>query len=181
MMKNKSSKILHLGCGRNKKNGAIGIDIDPHSDADIVHDLNTFPYPFSNNYFTVVIAEHILEHLDDIVKVMEEVHRISKDSAYIHITSPHFSSVDGFTDITHRHYFTSRSFDYFIPGTDLYKYRYAHVKYIKNKIILGPKTNNKFLQLILNWINRHQLLYESRLAYIFPVGIIQIQLQVDKK
>jgi hypothetical protein len=42
-------KILDVGCGKNKRKGAIGIDIDPNSDADVIHDLNIFPWPFNDN------------------------------------------------------------------------------------------------------------------------------------
>src|SRR3989344_9103927 len=118
-------QVLHLGCGFKKFPGSIGVDINPRSNADIVHDLNKFPYPFKKDRFELVLAEHILEHLDDITKVIKELHRISKNKAKIIIDTSHFSSVDSFTDPTHKHFFTSRTFDYFIPGTDLYKYKYS--------------------------------------------------------
>ena len=36
----KTAGVLDVGCSRNKVSGAIGIDIDPKSQADIIHDLN---------------------------------------------------------------------------------------------------------------------------------------------
>jgi len=42
-------KILDLGCGNRKKEGTIGIDINPNTNADIIHDPNTFPYPFEES------------------------------------------------------------------------------------------------------------------------------------
>ncbi len=42
-------KVLELGCGFNKTPGAFGIDIIRGSQADIFHDLNTFPYPFADS------------------------------------------------------------------------------------------------------------------------------------
>ena len=44
-------KILDLGCGKKKRPGSVGVDINPNSDADIIHDLNVFPYPFENSSF----------------------------------------------------------------------------------------------------------------------------------
>ena len=38
-------KILDLGCGKRKRKGTVGIDISKDTDADIIHDLNKFPYP----------------------------------------------------------------------------------------------------------------------------------------
>ncbi len=91
-------KIQHLWCGRQKKKQAIGVDINPKSAADVIHDLSIFPSPFRKNQFKVIIAEHIIEHLDNIPKVFEELHRISINGAQIFILSPHFSSIDSFTD-----------------------------------------------------------------------------------
>lgn len=173
--------ILHLGCGTRKVKGAIGMDINPRSTADLIHNLNKFPYPFPANYFETIVAEHILEHLDDLVKVMEEIYRIAKPKAQLYITSSHFSSVDSFTDITHKHFFTSHSFDYFIPSAPLYQLHYSRAKYIKKSIYLGPKnTTNPFLKLILELINSVAHLYEARLAFMFPVGVIYYHLEVDK-
>lgn len=39
---------IDLGCGAHKTEGLIGVDFIQHADADVdvIHDLNTFPYPF---------------------------------------------------------------------------------------------------------------------------------------
>src|SRR3989338_9041216 len=100
-MEKQSKKILHIGCGMSKKPGSIVIDINPKSDADIFHDLDKFPYPLPKNHFDQIIAEHILEHLENLNRVMEEIYKISKNGARIYISSCHFSSVDAFTDPTH--------------------------------------------------------------------------------
>lgn len=179
--KGKVKKILHLGCGFNKKSGAIGVDILKSTKADIIHDLNVFPYPIGSNQFDEVIAENIMEHLDNVPNVMQEVYRISKNKAKILITNCHFSSVDSFTDPTHRHTFTSRTFDYFIPNTDLYKYRYSGIKFKKIKVILGPQNlKNPIQNYILKIINKNMIFYEKHFAFVFPVGVINFVLEVDK-
>lgn len=175
-----NKKILHLGCGTQKLKDAVGVDINRYSKADIIHDLNKIPYPFKANQFDQVIAENILEHLDNIPKVMEEIHRISKNRAKIKISGSHFTSVDSFTDPTHKHFFTSRSFDYFIPGTDLYRFRYSKARFKKNKVIVGPSYLKGALKLILIIINRYQIFYEKHLAFLFPVGSIYYELEVIK-
>lgn len=181
-MISKNKKILHLGCGFNKRPGSIGVDINKKSDADIIHDLNKFPYPFKSNYFDLVIAEHLMEHLDNIPKVLEEVYRTCKNKAKIIITSSHFTSVDSFTDPTHKHFFTSRTFDYFIPGTDLYKYAYSFTKFKKNKVSVGPaNSKNPFVKIALQLINKNLIFYEKHLAYIFPAGFIKYELMVQKE
>lgn len=175
------SKILHIGCGIDKKPGTVGVDINPKSQADIIHDLDKFPYPFPKNYFDAIYAYNIIEHLDNIPKVMEELHRISKNESKIYITTGHFSSLDSFTDPTHKHFFTSRTFDYFIPGTVLYKLRYSETKFKKIKVLVGPADEkNIFIKLVLAIINRYLIYYEKRFAFIFPVGVISYELQTIK-
>ncbi len=179
--KTNNSVILHLGCGMEKATGAIGIDINKKSHADIIHDLDKFPYPLKANQFEKIIADNIIEHLDNIPRVMEELYRISKNGAKIFITTGHFSSLDSFTDPTHKHFFTTRTFDYFIPGTDLYKYDYSKVKFKKNTVTLGALTTVSFpLKLLLLFINKYAIWYEKRFAFIFPVGVISYELEVIK-
>ena len=97
---------LHLGCGPQKKTGSIGVDFNKNINADVIHDLNKFPYPFKNNQFDKIIADNILEHLENIPKVIEELHRIAKNGAVLFVTTGHFSGIDSFTDPTHKHFFT---------------------------------------------------------------------------
>lgn len=179
--KNSQSQILHLGCGLTKYPDSIGVDINPLTHADVIYDLNKFPYPFKDNQFSQIFADHILEHLDNIPKVFTEIYRITKPNGLLHITAPHFSSLDSFSDPTHKHFFTSMSFDYFIPGTRLYKLLYSNVNFKKIKVIVGP-TNiaNPLLKLLLILINKNLLMFEKRFAFIFPVGVIQFDLEVIK-
>ena len=56
--------VLDLGCGNRKKPGAIGVDINPNAQADIIHDLNKFPYPFEDSTFDEIYADNTIEHLE---------------------------------------------------------------------------------------------------------------------
>jgi predicted SAM-dependent methyltransferase len=106
-------RVLDFGCGQHRHSGSVGIDINPNSDADIIHDLDTFPYPFEDDSFDMIYCDGILEHLTDIIKVTKELHHIATPKGCIIITTPYFASVDAFTDPTHKHCFSARSFDYF--------------------------------------------------------------------
>jgi len=70
--------ILDLGCGNKKRQGTIGVDFNDRTAADVIHDLNVFPYPFEDASVDHVYLDNTLEHLDDVIKVMEEVYRIVK-------------------------------------------------------------------------------------------------------
>ena len=84
-------KKLNLGCGQFPKAGYVNLDVSPLSKAEILHDLNAFPYPFEANAFDLIEADHVLEHLADPFGVMRELHRISKPGGQIQIRVPHFS------------------------------------------------------------------------------------------
>jgi predicted SAM-dependent methyltransferase len=55
-------RILDIGCGTNKVAGAIGMDFNPKTAADVIHDLDDLPYPFADNSFDEVIGRHVIEH-----------------------------------------------------------------------------------------------------------------------
>ena len=42
----KHEKVLDLGCGLRKTPGSVGCDMISLPSVDVVHDLNSFPYPF---------------------------------------------------------------------------------------------------------------------------------------
>ncbi len=180
--RNTKPKTLHLGCGPNKKPNSLGLDSNKNVKPDVVHNLDKYPYPFGNNQFDTIIAENIVEHIENIPRFMEEIHRICSHKAKVLITTGHFSGIDPFPDPTHKHFFTSRTFDYFIPKTDLYELQYSKAQFKKNKVILGPQNSKNFiLRLILTLINKYQVIYEKRFAFIFPVGVIYYELEVVKK
>ena len=66
-------KILDVGCGQNKYSGAIGIDSNPRSHADVIHDLGVVPYPFADDEFDEVICRHVIEHVPDVMAVVSEL------------------------------------------------------------------------------------------------------------
>lgn len=46
--------------------------------------------PFPNAYFDYILARHILEHVDDIDKSLNEIKRVSKKGATVMIAVPHY-------------------------------------------------------------------------------------------
>jgi SAM-dependent methyltransferase len=108
-------KILDVGCGQNKFPGAIGIDANPRSHADVIHNLGVFPYPFANDEFDEIVCRHVIEHVPDVLGFVSELHRITKPGGRLKIVTPHYSNPDWATDPTHRNHFNSYSFTCFMP------------------------------------------------------------------
>jgi SAM-dependent methyltransferase len=111
-----AERVLDVGCGQNKFPGAIGIDSNPRSHADVLHDLGEFPYPFVDNEFETIICRHVIEHVPDVIGFINELHRITKHGGRLKLVTPHYSNPDWATDPTHRNHFNSYSFTCFIPS-----------------------------------------------------------------
>ena len=54
---------------------------------DIVSEWKDAPFP--DNYFDIVLASHVLEHVEDDRKAMREVHRILKPDGILLLTTPY--------------------------------------------------------------------------------------------
>lgn len=52
---------------------------------------------------------------------MTECHRILIPFRPLHIRTPHYQSIDAFTDPTHKRFPTQFTFDYWVPGTIYYE------------------------------------------------------------
>lgn len=173
-------QILDVGCGASKTPGAIGIDrrIKAHLPAecqmDIAHDLTVFPWPIEDDSFDLVIVSHVMEHLPDTVKTMEELSRITKHGGKIYIEVPHYTWFESFRHYEHKHFFSFGSFDYFIKGNPHYSTdfriadRYIFFDDIADCIGIG------FLA------NLFPRLYEKRLGFLFPATSFHVTFQIDK-
>ena len=81
-------RILDLGCGYNKVEGAVGLDNIDLSGVDITHDLLKFPYPIENESFEKIYLRHVIEHfyLNDFEKILNECFRILTSDGVLQIT-----------------------------------------------------------------------------------------------
>jgi len=108
-------KILDLGCGSNKYKGrrgdeVVGADITSTESVDVTHDLNRFPYPFKKEEFDMVNCSHVLEHLDNPKKTIEEIRRVLKRDGVLRIVIPHFSSESAYNTKAHKHFYGAHAF-----------------------------------------------------------------------
>jgi SAM-dependent methyltransferase len=175
--------VLNLGCGEKKIKSAINVDISPEVKPDLIVNLNSFPYPFKDNTFDEIIANHILEHLESMIKVMKELHRISKPNAIIKIEVPYFAHPEALYDPTHKSFFTYFTFDHFDETTLFGKTSWLSKNAPKFKIVKKEFVFTRFLKLLgLPLIARtFPSVYENYLSRIFPAARIRFELKVIKK
>jgi hypothetical protein len=172
-----TSDVLNLGCGRKLMAGALNVDRSLEVGADLVHDLNCVPWPLPSGEFREVHAYDVIEHLDDVIGTMEEIHRVCRPGAIVHIAVPHFSCANAFTDITHRHCFGSFSFDYFDPTHELGFYSRARFRRRARQIVFHPTLLNKIVHRLAN---RYPDRYERRWVWMFPAWFLSIELEALK-
>ncbi len=94
---------LNLGCGAKHLDGYI--NVDKFGNPDLKLDLETFPWPWEDNSVVAVELHHVLEHLGQqtqiYLKIIQELYRICKSQARIHIVVPHHRHDDLLHDPTH--------------------------------------------------------------------------------
>jgi SAM-dependent methyltransferase len=131
----KKKIIVNLGCGKVRIPDSIGVDrVKIENYVDVVHDLDNVPYPFQNNSINEIHMYHVLEHLHDPIKKLEEIHRILKPGGALYIRVPHFSSMGAFTDITHVRPFSYYSFDCFEKNNYQHFYTKVEFKIVSKEI-----------------------------------------------
>lgn len=169
-------RILDVGCGQNKIPGSVGIDRVSLPDVDVVHDLDTYPWPFPDNSFDEIRLSQVIEHLKDVLAVMEELHRIGRPGARISIYTPHFSSFNSWTDPTHRQHLGYRSFEIFSDGRR-YNYTKSSFKLSKRRITFG-----KGMLCLPGKALFHMSpeIYEKYFCFIFPAKDVEFELEVEK-
>jgi len=172
-------KILDLGCGKRKRKGSVGVDFSDRHAADVIHNLNYFPYPFDDKEFDEVYLDNVLEHLDDPIRVMEEVYRISKKGALVKVIVPYFRSVWAFIDPTHKSFFTVKSFSYFDPRHPIcHRYDYTPARFYVQDIVFNETLPNRFFKKILIFFaNKYPNKYELYISHLLPLDDITYYLR----
>ncbi|MCU0365451.1 MAG: class I SAM-dependent methyltransferase [Ignavibacteriaceae bacterium] len=92
---------LNLGCGKDIKDGYINLDIVDYG-GNMIHNINSFPYPFEENYFDEIYASHVLEHLNSFHHTISEIYRILKPNGILTVYAPFFLNTKYFGEPDHK-------------------------------------------------------------------------------
>lgn len=171
-----SGRVLDVGCGSKKHPGATGLDISADTDADVVHDLDVFPYPLDDSSFDQFLLQDVIEHVAEPYRVMAELHRIGTPGARVHLRTPHFSSVLAYSDPTHRHFYSAGAIRALAqPGFAHYTQARFRVIHVTLDLWLPFRALG-----IQRLANARTDLYEKYLAFRFPAMNIRAELEVVK-
>ena len=174
-------RILDVGCGIRKQPGAIGIDHNAASGADVICDLDHNPYPFADDSFDRVVAIHVIEHLDDVIAAMEEFHRLVRSGGSVRIETPDYSDFSSFCDPTHRHHLNSFSFRYF--GEDHGGFGYyskARFREISLRVKLLAFWQWLGFEFLVNHFPRYRRFWEHYLCFVVRGKVMEFEFEVVK-
>lgn len=182
-----SIKILDLGCGSVKhiipNAEVIGLDFYNNKNANVVWDLEEcdLGLPFKDNSFDGVIATHVLEHIKNLLPLIDELWRITKPNGIIDIEVPYFASSLAHSSIDHVRFFSYTSFD---P----YKKEFSS-KYQNSKTCFEVKASYHFSghfglrtigKVVDFFSNRFPRIYQRLFAFVLPTEIVKFKLEVIK-
>ena len=173
--------ILDVGCGIKKYPGSFGLDNNPKTRADVLADLDHFPFPFRDDSFREVRATHVIEHVADVLKTVAEFHRLLAPGGRAVIITPHYTDFSSFCDPTHRWHLNSFSLRYF--GEDNAGYGYysdARFREISTHVKLLAFWRYLGFELLVNASRRIRRFWEFYLCFIVRGKVIEWELQALK-
>src|SRR3984957_4863958 len=174
-------RTLDVGCGVNKLPGSIGIDRNPASRADVICELDQFPYPFRDSSFDALQAVHVIEHVGDVMKTMEEFHRLVRPGGEVFIVTPHYTDFSSFCDPTHRWHLNSFSLRYFGEDNAGYGY-YSKVRFEEISVRVKLLALWRWLgfEILVNTFPRYRRFWEHYLCYVVRGKVIEWRLRALK-
>jgi SAM-dependent methyltransferase len=176
-----SERTLDVGCGIKKYPGAIGLDVNARTAADVVADLDHQPYPFRDSSFDALRAIHVIEHVSDVIRTMEEFHRVVRAGGTVRIETPHYTDFSSFCDPTHKWHLNSFSFRYFGPDDAGYGY-YTTARFREKKCYVKLLALWKWLgfEWLINSSPRLRKQWEFYLCYIVRGKAMEFEFEVLK-
>jgi len=174
-------RTLDVGCGIKKFPGSIGIDRNPRTAADVICDLDHFPYPFRDNSFANLRVIHVIEHVSDVVRAMEEFYRIATPRGRIFLVTPHYTDFSSFCDPTHRWHLNTFSFRYFGENHGGFGY-YSEARFREIRVHVKLLALWRYLgfELLVNTFPRFRRFWEHYLCYVIRGKVMEFEFEAIK-
>lgn len=95
---------LDIGCGKNKKEGFLGVDRLPFEGVDYQFNAGVDSWPFENDSVEEAHTSHFVEHLTALERIhfCNELYRVLKPGGKCALVVPHWSSCRAYGDPTHQ-------------------------------------------------------------------------------
>ncbi len=183
---------VDLGCGLKPREGFYSVDHLELDGVDVVADLNKPLDLIPDSSVEYVYSHHVLEHIDEFLLLMREIHRIVTPNGKVEIIVPHFSNVFGYSDPTHVRFFGFYSMYYFVAPENQPKIRqvpafYSDTRFIVHSVNIEfyktgyiDKIFSPIFSKLVNRSIKWQNFYERRLSSLFHAWQIRFIMKPAK-
>jgi predicted SAM-dependent methyltransferase len=104
---------LNIGCGTDKQDGFVNIDVSEIVQPDLVLDCTTYPWPYEDGGVSQIRAVDFFEHVFNPIPCFNECWRVLAPEGTLYIEVPLAGTVDYYKDPTHVRPFVPQTFKYF--------------------------------------------------------------------
>ena len=174
---------LNLGCGKDIRAGYVNVDKAFLKGVDVVCDLEQ-GLPFKASVFEGIFSRYVLEHIQDLIQCMSEIHRILKPDGMAHIEVPHCTCVYAYTDPSHKIFFTLRTMDFFEEGASEGYFLNIpfRFKIVSKRLRFTEDRRLRILNFIINsMVNRFPDIYERFFMWRLPMNKIIFEMKAIKE
>ena len=110
---------LYLGAGGKRLAGYAHADVESAEGIEVVHDLNSLPWPWRDDSVELIVAEDLVEHLAiNLIQFCDEAWRVLMPDGELFIRTPHHRGDSSWIDPTHRWHLNEQAFEYLDPETN---------------------------------------------------------------
>jgi hypothetical protein len=183
---------IDIGGGPRPRPGFYALDQLELEGIDIVADLNQPLDLLPDSCAEHIFSSHTLEHVEKLLPLLAEIHRIARPGATIEFIVPHFSDPYAYSDPTHVRFFGLYTMSYFVD-TEKQPHRrkvpafYSPVRFELESVYLAFYRTNLLDRLVVPLIRYlvnlnacTQDFYERRLSWLFPAAELRYRLRARK-
>jgi SAM-dependent methyltransferase len=168
---------VDLGCGNRKLPGALGVDVWAGAEVDVIADLDKIPWPLEGDAFDRIVCRHVIEHVNDVVTFLSEIHRIGRNGAMVEVSTPHFSSTHSWKDPTHRRHLSLEWHELFGEGGYLTA-RTGAFAFVSRHVTFSSSLYSQVGRLLYRVLGASR--WEKHMAFRWPAREFETVLQIVK-
>jgi hypothetical protein len=120
-------------------------------------------------------CQGVLEYID-YIPLLGDICRILKSGGALQVRVPHFASHNAYSDPTHKHFFSSDTFEFFIANNNRsYYFDFCFARMEALRVCFGPRLLRP-LERLVNFSRKMQNIYETTPLRIFPASNVEVDL-----
>lgn len=104
---------LNLGCGKDYMEGYVNVDLNENVNIDQAVNLETDVFPWEDNSIDHIVAKHVVEHIWNRDRFMNECWRVLKPGKTMYIETPKAGTVAYWKDPLHVSGWIKETFQYY--------------------------------------------------------------------